>query len=433
MRNRKNIFQRIDWLTVFLYTALVVVGWTSIYSAVYTEETASLFDVSSRHGKQLVWIFATFIIVPGILLIDERFYPSFGYLLYGVACILLILVLLFGVEVNNSRSWFSIGAFALQPAEFAKIATGLALAKYLSSIENKNIIFRNKIIVGSIIAIPALLILLQPDTGSTLVYFSFIFVLYRFGLPGSYLALILSSVALFIVTVILREKSISFTSEYDMSGTYFLMCILALLSVAVLIIWRKISQLKLVVIPIFVVCVLFILSIDYVMDEVLKPYQTNRIEVLLGLKSDPKGAGYNVNQSLIAIGSGGFSGKGFLKGTQTKFDFVPEQSTDFIFCTTGEELGFMGSLLVIGLFVGLLLRIIFLAERQRSRFSLYYGYCVASILFFHFAINIGMTVGLAPVIGIPLPFMSYGGSSLWAFTILLFVFIKLDSVRLNQL
>ncbi len=405
----------------------------SIYSAVYTEETAGFFDLSSRHGKQLIWIAATSVIIPAVLLIDERFYPSFGYLLYGVAGLLLVLVLLFGVEVNNSKSWFSIGAFALQPAEFAKIATSLALAKFLSSIEKKAMTQNNRLIIASIIAIPALLILLQPDTGSTLVYACFIFVLYRFGLPGGYLGLLFSCATLFIITIIVRDKTVDFFSGYSMAGTYVLMIILALLAIAIMIIWRKVGQLNLVVLSVLIGCVLIIFSIDYVMDDVLKPYQTNRIEVLLGMKSDPKGAGYNVNQSLIAIGSGGFAGKGFLNGTQTKFDFVPEQSTDFIFCTTGEELGFIGSFLVVGLFVALLLRILYLAERQRSSFSLYYGYCVASILFFHFVINIGMTVGLAPVIGIPLPFMSYGGSSLWAFTILLFVFIKLDSVRLNQL
>ena len=433
MRNREGIFERIDWTTVLLYLVLVFIGWINIYAAIYNEEHQSILDMSQRYGKQLIWICAAIVLAITILLIDFRFYSSFSYPIYLFMMLLLVGVVLFGVEIKGARSWFSLGGVAIQPSEFAKFATGLALAKYLSTLNIKIQDVRTKIIAGFIIFLPAALILLQPDTGSTLVYFSFFIVLYREGLSGRYFALGISLALLFIFTLLLRDLTMNLPFDLQLDGGWILIGVLALIGISLIILFRKIKFAWQFIVIVFVLASSVVLSVDYVFENVLQPHQTDRIDVLLGIKEDPKGVGYNVNQSMIAIGSGGGFGKGFLQGTQTKFDFVPEQSTDFIFCTIGEEWGFFGSLVLISLFVALLLRIIILAERQRSTFSRIYGYSVASILFFHFAVNIGMTIGLAPVIGIPLPFISYGGSSLWSFTILLFIFLKLDSDRLNIL
>lgn len=433
MRNKQGIFERIDWTTVSLYLLLVLIGWLNIYAAIYNEEHQSIFDLSQRYGKQLLWIGMAVVLGIVILLIDFRFYSSFGYVIYILTMITLLAVLVFGVEVHGSKSWFSIGGIAIQPSEFAKFATGLALAKYLSGMNVKIQDLKTKLMVGLIIFLPALLIMFQPDTGSTLVYFSLLIVLYREGLSGKYYSLGISFGVLFILTLILRDSSINLPFEISIEGGWILICLLALAGFVIAYVFRKIKYMWQFIVVVFLLSSGVILSVDYVFENVLQPHQTKRIDVLLGVESDPKGAGYNVNQSMIAIGSGGATGKGFLKGTQTKFDFVPEQSTDFIFCTIGEEWGFLGSSVLVMLFIALLLRLILLAERQRSRFSRIYGYAVVAILFFHFAINIGMTIGLAPVIGIPLPFISYGGSSLWSFTILLFIFIKLDSDRLNIL
>lgn len=433
MRNKQGIFERIDWTTVSLYLLLVLIGWLNIYAAIYNEEHQSIFDLSQRYGKQLLWIGMALVLGIVILLIDFRFYNSFGYVIYILTILTLLAVLIFGVEVNGSKSWFSIGGIAIQPSEFAKFATGLALAKYLSGMNVKIQNLKTKLIVGLIIFLPAVLIMFQPDTGSTLVYFSLLIVLYREGLSGKYYSLGISFGVLFILTLVLRDTSVNLPFEVSIEGGWILISLLALAGISIAYIFRKIKYMWQFIVVVFVLSSGVILSVDYVFENVLQPHQTKRIDVLLGVESDPKGAGYNVNQSMIAIGSGGATGKGFLKGTQTKFDFVPEQSTDFIFCTIGEEWGFFGSAVLVLLFIALLLRLILLAERQRSRFSRIYGYTVVAILFFHFAINIGMTIGLAPVIGIPLPFISYGGSSLWSFTILLFIFIKLDSDRLNIL
>ena len=419
MRGQKNIFHNIDWITVFLYLTLVFLGWINIYAAIYDESHKSIFDISQRYGKQLIWIAAAIILALIILIIDAKFFSTFAYPIYIISILSLLAVLLLGTRIAGSKSWFQIGAFGIQPAEFAKFATNLAIAKYLTTL-NINL-KKLKTIIKSllIIGIPAILILLQHDMGSALVYSSFILVLYREGLSGSILILGVMIVVLFILTLVLGE----FIFIGILAGIAFLMFFFI----------KRNRKNIYSIIGILVLTIAFVFSVDYGFENVLKPHQKKRIEVLLGKEVDLKGAGYNVNQSKIAIGSGGFSGKGFLKGTQTKYNFVPEQSTDFIFCTVGEEWGFVGSFVVIFLFIALLIRLIKLAERQRSDFSRIYGYGVASILFFHIVVNIGMTIGLTPVIGIPLPFFSYGGSSLWAFTILLFIFLKQDANRLEVL
>lgn len=433
MRNQRNIFANVDWATILIYLVLVFIGWINIYAAVYNEEHHSIFDISQRYGKQLLWIGLALVLAFIILLFEGQFFTSFAYPIYGIILLLLIAVLLVGSDIKGARSWFKIGSFAIQPSEFAKFATGLALAKYLSTLNIKMQDLKTKVIASIIIGFPAVLILLQNDTGSTLVYASFVFVLYREGLSGNILLIGLYAAFLFVLSLLLRINDFTFFDSIVLSGDVLLMIVLA--SIAGLVIYntRKVKKMWLVVSTALILSVGLIYSVDYIFENVLEPHQSKRINVLLGIESDPHGAGYNVNQSLIAIGSGEFFGKGFLEGTQTKFDFVPEQSTDFIFCTIGEEWGFIGTFTLVCIYIGLFLRLLFLAERQRSIFSRIYGYSVASILFFHFLINIGMTIGLAPVIGIPLPFISYGGSSLWSFTILLFIFIKLDAERINVL
>ncbi len=429
MRRYRNIFTNVDWMVIIIYLLLVFIGWTNIYAAVYNEEHHSIFDVSQLYGKQLMWICFALILAFIILLFEGHFFTSFALPIYIGILILLVGVILFGAEVNGARSWFKIGGFAIQPSEFAKFATALALAKYLSAlnINMKNI--KTKLIAVLIIGFPAILILLQNDTGSTLVYAAFVFVMYREGLSGNVLLVGLYGVFLFVLSLIMRIQTFEFW-HYEISGDKLLIIILGLIAGLITYATRKAKKIWMIVVAGFIISAGLIYSVDYIFENVLESHQSKRINVLLGIESDPHGAGYNVNQSLIAIGSGGFLGKGFLEGTQTKYDFVPEQSTDFIFCTVGEEWGFVGTFVLVTLYIGLFLRLIFLAERQRSIFSRIYGYSVASILFFHFMVNIGMTIGLAPVIGIPLPFISYGGSSLWSFTILLFIFIKLDSERL---
>ena len=473
MPKRNNLWANIDWFTVLLFLALVFMGWFNIYSSVYNQEHQSIFDVSQRYGKQLIWIGAALIIAFIILLIETNFYVFFAYIIYGVIVSLLILVLLVGSEINGARSWFGFGGFGIQPSEFAKFATGLALAKYMSTFGFKIQRLKSYITIGAIIFIPPVLILLQNDTGSALVYFSFVLVLYREGLSGVILffgslvallfvlALVVSNLVLALLLVgaaltvllILNPRVKQFSKVLFLflapvgiaSGLHFVLKLNYQLSDVVTAgalvggllilafgIRKKIKNYTIVAL-VFLGSVLFSISVDYGFSNFLEPYHQARINELLGIQSDPLGAGYNVNQSKIAIGSGGMWGKGFLNGTQTKYDFVPEQSTDFIFCTVGEEWGFAGTFLVILLFLTLFIRLIFLAERQRSGFSRIYGYSVTVILFFHFMVNIGMTIGIMPVIGIPLPFFSYGGSSLWSFTILLFVFIRLDASRLEHL
>jgi len=415
MKQEKGIFHRIDWILVVIYLALVLIGWLTIYAAVYDETHRNIIDFHQRYGKQMIFIIAALLLAMITLVIDPKFFSQFAYFLYGFCILLLVVVIFSGKEISGSRSWFQIAGFGLQPAEFAKTATGLALAKYLTTIDIDLRKPRTLIIAALIIFFPVSLIILQHDTGSAIVFLAFVIVLYRAGLSG-FIPLSLILLPLIAVLSLLLPKLILVAFLFLVSlGFYFYSK-------------RKLKNI-LIIGAVFLASVGFVYSVDYSVNKVLEPHQRQRIQVLLGINTDLKGAGYNVNQSLIAIGSGQFLGKGFLEGTQTKYNFVPEQSTDFIFCTIGEEQGFVGSTIVICLFIGLFIRLIVVAERQRSRFSRLYGYGVASILFFHFVINIGMTLGLVPVIGIPLPFISYGGSSLWAFTLLLFIFIRQDSYR----
>jgi len=419
LREQKSILNNIDWIIVLLYLVLVFAGWINIYAAVYNEEHKSIFDISQAYGKQLIWIASSIVLALIILMIDAKFFSAFSYVIYILHILLLIAVLLIGKEIAGSKSWFQVGSFALQPAEFAKYATNLVVARYLSTLNINVKSLRTLIRVIFLLGLPSVLILLQNDTGSALVYVAFVFVLFRQGMSGNILFVGLLAVILFILTLLVNQ--------YIVIG---IMGAIALVSVFFM---RKNRRDIFTVIALFVLVGAYVYSVDYAFDNFLEPHHKKRINVLIGKETDLRGAGYNVNQSKIAIGSGGLSGKGFLKGTQTKFNFVPEQSTDFIFCTVGEEWGFLGSSLIVVLFISLFIRIIVAAERQRSVFARIYGYGVASILFFHFLINIGMTIGLSPVIGIPLPFFSYGGSSLWAFTILLFIFVKQDASRLESL
>ncbi len=419
MRENKGILQQIDWVMVSLYFILVIMGWMCIYASVYNEDHSKLFEFNLNHGKQMIWIGAGLLIAMILLLMDGKFYSAFAYVIYGITLLLLVAVLLVGRRVKGSQSWFEIGSFKLQPAEFAKFTTTLALAKFLSNPNIKLKQNKTKLYAVGILLLPIALILAQNDTGSALVYFSFIFVLYREGLSGNYLLLGFAAIVIFILALLVDKIT--------------LIIIFGSIVGAFILLIRKTKKNILMLVGIFAICSSMVLSVDYVFNHVLQEHQRTRINVLLGKEQDLKDKGWNVHQSMIAIGDGGFFGRGFLKGSQTTFDFVPKQSTDFIFCTVGEEFGFAGVFVVIGLFMFLLGRIIFIAERQRSSFSRIYGYGVASILFFHIMVNIGMTIGLAPVIGIPLPFFTYGGSSLLAFTMMLFVFIRLDAHRLQIL
>lgn len=473
MRGRFNILASTDWISVVLYLLMLLLGWINIYAAVYNEEHQSIFDLSQRYGKQLIWILAALLIALISFLIDTKFYSFFAYPLYGLIILLLIAVLLVGKEIHGARSWFQFGSLHLQPSEFAKVAACLALAKYLSSFNLKIRSWKTSLRILVIIFLPALLIAVQPDMGSALVFAALILVVYREGLPDLLLligivlillfflallidkfilAVVLTGLALLALWVLSKSLKKTFfggllilvpavplylLSEKEIIALkpYFILILSLAFAAPFLLVHAYRKRLRyLYMILLFVAgSVSFTFSIDYVIQNILKEHQQHRVNILLGIESDPLGMGYNVAQSKIAIGSGGLKGKGFLQGTQTKFDFVPEQSTDFIFCTVGEEWGFLGTSLVILLFIFFLIRLIRLAERQRSDFSRIYGYGVVAIFFFHFTVNIGMTIGLLPVIGIPLPFYSYGGSSLWAFTLLLFIFLRLDASRMELL
>jgi len=471
VKRSSDVINNIDWITVLLYFVLIIMGWANIYAAVYNDEHISIFDISQRYGKQLIWISVAFILIITILLIDNNFYENFAYLLYLATIFLLIAVLIFGTKVHGARSWFEIGPIRFQPAEFAKLATALALARFLSTFGVKITKMKDLAIAGLIIFVPAALIVLQNDTGSALVYASFIIVFYREGLwtwliilglvlttlfisvlmiDIFYILLVLPPLGILIFYIVEKNRAYALVAlivfivingtlyvlnKYTLSIDYtYIILISVFLTILVFIFPAYKFKLKTfgILSIILIGSMAFSFSVDYLFNSVLEKHQRTRINVLLGLEEDPTGVGYNVNQSTIAIGSGGVFGKGYLQGTQTKYDFVPEQDTDFIFCTVGEEWGFIGTTTVISLFLFLLLRLIYMAERQKSKFKRLYGYGVASILFFHIIINVGMTIGLAPVIGIPLPFFSYGGSSLWSFTILLFIFIRLDASRKEQ-
>jgi len=423
MRDRQiKLTQGIDWPIMGLYLALVVIGLMSIFAAEYREGDNVWYNVmhqNTNYARQLLWFGVSLVLATIIWLTDSKFFTATANILYAFGLLLLLLVLAIGTDVKGSHSWLVIGGFRFQPAEFTKLCTNLALAKYLSSLETDFNKLRSRLIAASFALIPAVIIIFQDETGLALVYFSFFLVMYREGLPGALLVIAFSGIIL-VLSALLVDKNILFI-------------IFSVLAALVIYFNRreiKRSRGRLVLIlGIWAFCSLFVMFIvPFAFTKVLKDYQVRRIEVMLGKENDPK-ATYNTRQSMIAIGSGGFFGKGYLKGTQTRFDFVPEQSTDFIFCTIGEDFGFLGSLIFLGIFVALLLRIIFIAERQRSTFSRVYAYGVASVIFFHLAINIAMTIGLAPVIGIPLPLVSYGGSSLMTFTMMIFIMLRLDADR----
>jgi rod shape determining protein RodA len=428
-KQEHSLFYGIDKIAVMTYALLVFMGWLNIYAAVYNEDHQNIFDTTQKYGMQLVWIGSAFFIAAFILIIDAGFYTVFAYLFYAILLVACIAVPYVGRSIKGSRSWFGFGSFGVQPAEFMKFATNLALAKYLSNVNievetsRRNRIsdliknYKNTIIAVLILGFPLLIIkVLQDETGLALVLIAFIITLYREGLSVNFLIFGLLSALLFVLSLVIESQT--------------LIIALGIIAALAFLFIKRSRKNMIIVAIVFASASGVVLGTNYVYNH-LEDHQRVRIDVLLGRGTvNLKKEGYNVNQAKIAIGSGGFWGKGYLQGTQTKYDFVPEQDTDFIFCTVGEEWGFVGTSVVIILELFLIIRVIFMAERQRSPFSRIYGYGVASVLFFHLAINVGMTIGLMPVIGIPLPFFSYGGSSLWSFTILLFIFIKLDANRL---
>jgi len=465
-----QIISNIDRPILIVYLSMVFMGWLNIYAAVYSDVHKNIFDINMQYGKQLIWIVFAFCIGLSLLFIDSKFFPVFTYPIYIITVMMLLLALVAGREVNGARAWFEIGGLRIQPGEFAKISTCLVVAKVLSRFNAKADSFKTLALIGGLLALPGAIILLQNDTGSMLMYVAYVILLYRLGLSPiipilgavfvvlfimsmfyppinvAYAVIIISfaiyyfvyrdlksfltALTIFIISLIISFLGVFIFYKVSFESILFGTLIISSLPFLLIAYRYKLQQVFLIV-SVAIASIVFVYSVEYIFSNVLEKHQRTRINVLLGLESDLKGAEYNVNQSKIAIGSGGFAGKGYLQGTQTKFNFVPEQSTDFIFCTVGEEWGFLGSLTVVGLFVFLLVRIIVIAEKQRSLFSKMYGYGVAALMFFHFVINVGMTIGMVPVIGIPLPFFSYGGSSLWSFTILLFIFLRLDLDRDN--
>ena len=420
MREQKSFFANVDWMLIILYLVLVFAGWTCIYAAVYDETHSSILSLSCDYGKQSVFIVFAIVAAFTILLLDAKLFTSLAWVFYAMIILFLLSVFPFGTEISGAKAWIKIGNFSLQPGELSKWAVALALAKYLSirSFGAKN---RSTLIGAAIIIlVPVGIIILQNDTGTALAYFALFIAMYREGMDGRIILFPILAAAVFVMTLLLGDM---ITIIILSSGAFLWWLFFSSHR------WKSIRNTLLTLF----FCVGFVFVGHKAFTTFLSDYQQTRINVLLGIETDLKKAGYNVHQSKIAIGSGGLSGKGFLQGTQTKYNFVPEQNTDFIFCTVGEEYGFIGSFLVVGCFVFLILRIIRNAERQRSPFARIYGYCVASIFAFHITINVGMVLGLLPVIGIPLPFFSYGGSSLLGFTILLFIFIKQDANRLSLL
>ncbi|OCB75647.1 rod shape-determining protein RodA [Flavobacterium piscis] len=410
MRNQ-SVKNNIDWISVFIYSALVILGWLNIYSS-------SLLSTDGTYQKQLIFIGCTIPLIFIVLFVDGKFYEKYASIIFGVSLLSLAGLFLFGKTIAGQRCWYAIGSFTIQPSEFAKAATALALAKYLSDTQINLKEVNRQVQALAIVFLPVLLILPQPDPGSALIYSIFIVVLYREGLPSWYVWTGFITIILFVLTLILEPYAV----------------ILIALGVLIIIHFKGRAVDRNIILSAILLAVIsaFVLSVDYVFDNIFKQHHRDRFNILLGKTVDMKGIGYNTNQSEIAIGSGGWIGKGFLEGTQTKGGFVPEQHTDYIFTTVGEEWGFAGSIVVIALFVGLLLRVIYLAERQKTKFSRVYGYCVAGILFTHFFVNIAMVIGIFPTIGVPLPFFSYGGSGLWGFTILLFIFLKMDANKVNE-
>ncbi|AMO20868.1 rod shape-determining protein RodA [Flavobacterium columnare] len=414
----QSVGKNIDWITVLIYILLVLIGWANIYSADVTPDSNYIFDITQNYGKQLIFISFTILVIIVVLSIEAKFYERFSSVLYGISLLTLIGLFVAGKTIAGQRCWYAIGSFTLQPSEFAKSTTALALAKFLSDsqINLKN--FNHQLLGLAILFIPVGLIMLQPDAGSALIFITMIFVLNREGLPSWYLWTGVGAIVLFIMSLLLKPQ-------------YVVLIALT----GVILHFYKSKPVKRNIVASSIVFLLmsgFSISVNYVFENVFQQHHRDRFNILLGKEVDLAGIGYNTNQSEIAIGSGGLLGKGWLEGTQTKGNFVPEQHTDYIFTTVGEEWGFIGSTIVVLLFAGLLLRILYLAENQRTKFSRIYGYGVASILFTHYFVNIAMVIGIFPTIGVPLPFLSYGGSSLWAFTILLFVFLKMDANKVNE-
>ena len=410
MKNQ-SVKKNIDWISVIIYAALVILGWLNIYSS-------SLSSTEGTFEKQLIFIACTVPLIFIVLFVDGKFYEKYASIIFIVSLLSLAGLFLFGKTIAGQRCWYAIGSFTLQPSEFAKAATSLALAKYLSDTQINLKDLNRQMQALAIVLLPVLLILPQPDPGSALIYSIFLIVLYREGLPAWYIWTGFVAILLFVLTLILEP--------------YVVILIALLILIIIHFKGRAVDRNIILSGMILAIISAFVLSVDYVFDNVFKQHHRDRFNILLGKTVDLKGIGYNTNQSEIAIGSGGWIGKGFLEGTQTKGGFVPEQHTDYIFTTVGEEWGFAGSLVVILLFACLLLRVIYLAERQKTKFSRVYGYCVAGILFIHFFVNIAMVVGIFPTIGVPLPFFSYGGSGLWGFTILLFIFLKMDANKVNE-
>ena len=417
MKNQ-SVGNRIDYISILLYIVLVIMGWMTIYSASLPLEETSIFDISQIYGRQMLFIGLTIPLIFIILFTDAKIFERLSFVFYGLGIILLLGLFVFGVTKKGQTNWYQFGGFGFQPSEFVKTATALLLAKYLSYSQINLKYTKHQIIGLAIVFIPVLLIRMQPDAGSAMIFISLIFVLNREGLPSWYFFSGIIAIALFFLSLVIEP--------------IYLIGIIFVIMVIHYIFNRKISRNPIVYGLLYLVMAGFAFSVSYVYDSVLEPHQKDRINVLIGDDVDMKREGYNLNQSMIAIGSGGLIGKGYLEGTQTKGGFVPEQHTDYIFTTVGEEWGFIGSVTVILLFVALFLRIIYLAENQKTKFSRVYGYCVATYLFTHFFVNIAMLIKLFPTIGVPLPFFSYGGSSLWAFTILLFIFIKLDANKVNE-
>lgn len=410
MKNQ-SVKNNIDWISVFIYIALVTLGWLNIYSS-------SLLSTDGTYQKQLIFIGCTIPLIFVVLFVDGKFYEKYASIIFGVSLLSLAGLFLFGKTIAGQRCWYAIGSFTLQPSEFAKAATSLALAKYLSDTQINLKETNRQIQALAIMLLPVMLILPQPDPGSALIYSVFILVLHREGLPSWYVWTAFITIILFVLTLVLEPYAVIAMAFVVLTIIHFK--------------GRVVDRNIIMSAILLAIMSGFVFSVDYVFDNVFKQHHRDRFNILLGKTVDMKGIGYNTNQSEIAIGSGGWIGKGFLEGTQTKGGFVPEQHTDYIFTTVGEEWGFAGSLTVIALFVGLLLRVIYLAERQKTKFSRVYGYCVAAILFIHFFVNIAMVIGIFPTIGVPLPFFSYGGSGLWGFTILLFIFLKMDANKVNE-
>jgi rod shape determining protein RodA len=417
MKNQ-SVIANIDWITVLIYITLVIMGWMNIYSASLPLEETYILDTSQIYGRQLLFIILTIPIILIILNINAKIFEKFSVVFYIIGILLLLGLFVFGTSVKGQTNWYKIGGFGFQPSEIVKISCSLLLAKYLSDAQINLKVRKFQYIAIGIIMVPVGLIMLQPDAGSAMIFLALIFVLNRDGLPSWYLWTGVTAIVVFLLALFVKPV--------------FLIAFILLFMIIHFIFNTKISRNPIIYVLLFIITTGFTLSVDYVYENVLEPHQKDRIDVLFNDNVDMKNEGYNLNQSMITIGSGGLYGKGYLEGTQTKGNFVPEQHTDYIFTTVGEEWGFVGSFVVIALFVTLILRIIKLAENQKTKFSRVYGYSVATILFTHFFVNITMLIKLFPTIGVPLPFFSYGGSSLWSFTVLLFVFIKLDANKVNE-